>query len=102
VFVPHPLDPPQAHARGEFRINPLYIETEPPAADPGEDAQVLFRLRFPSDDYEQEYGACRRYLPEEVAIPRRALRSIAEGRVPDELADLARRRVIVDLPRRYY
>ena len=102
VFVRHPLEPPPARARGEFRINPLYVEAAPGASEGGEDEHVRFRLRFPSDDYEQEYGACRQYLPEDVAITRRALRAIAEGRVPDELADLARRRVIVDLPRRYY
>jgi uncharacterized protein YbaR (Trm112 family) len=104
VFVPHAIEPPAVHARGEFRINPLYVEVETPAAaGPGrDDGEVRFRLRFPSDDYEQEYGACRRYLPDEVTMTRRALRTIAEGRVPDELAELARRRVIVDLPRRYY
>ena len=104
VFMPHAIDPPPTRARGEFRINPLYVEVgTPEASGPArDDGNVRFRLRFPSDDYEQEYGACRRYLPEEVTMTRRALQTIAEGRVPDELADLARRRVIVDLPRRYY
>jgi uncharacterized protein YbaR (Trm112 family) len=104
VFARHPLDPPPARARGEFRVNPLYVQAESPggagrAGD--EDDPVRFGLRFPSDDYEQEYGACRQYLPEEVTITRQALRTLAEGRVPDEVADLVRRRVIVDLPLRY-
>ena len=98
VFVPHALDPPPSRARGEFRINPLYVAVEASA----DVTNVRYRLQFPSDDYEQEYGACRRYLPEEITIPRHALEALDEGRVPDELADLVRRRVIVDLPKRYY
>jgi hypothetical protein len=98
VFARHPLEAPPSLAAGEFRLNPLYVET----GSAGAADALRFRLRFPSDDYEQEYGACRQYLPEEVTISRRALAAIAEGRVPDELADLVRRRVIVDLPKRYY
>ena len=98
VFAQHPLETPPARAAGEFRLNPLYVETGSPAT-----ADALrFRLRFPSDDYEQEYGACRQYLPEEVTIGRRAFAAIAEGHVPGDLTDLVRRRVIVDLPKHYY
>ena len=60
------------------------------------------RLRFPSEDYEQEYGACRQYLPEEVALDPAAAAALATGRVSPEIADLVRRKVIVDLPKRYY
>ena len=81
--------------RGEFRINPLYAV----AAD-GD--QLRLQLRFPSEDYEQEYGACRRYLPETVVIDRSAARALGEGRLPPDLADLVRRRVIIDLPKCYY
>jgi len=96
VFAPHPIEAPPGRPRGEFRVNPLYAEID------GDGDPIRFRLRFPSEDYEQEYGACRRYLPEEVAIARPVLRALAEGRVPDGLGDLIRRRVIVDLPRLYY
>jgi len=95
VFVPHALEPLPHQAQGEFRVNPLYVVSSSSAA------AVVFRLQFPSEDYEQEYGACRQYLPEEVAIRREALSGLAAGRVPAELSDLVRRRVIVDLPRRY-
>src|SRR5262249_38385778 len=71
VFVPHPLEPPPNDAQGEFRVNPLYVESGASAAS------VVFRLRFPSEDYEQEYGACRQYLPEEVTIPREGLSALA-------------------------
>jgi len=93
VFQPHPIEAPRAN--GELRVNPLYAAEQ-------EGDQVRFRLRFPSDDYEQEYGACREYLPETVVLDRRTLAAISEGRVPADLEDLVRRRVIVDLPRRYY
>jgi hypothetical protein len=95
VFVPHVLEPPPRQAAGDFRVNPLYAVAGSSAAS------VVFRLQFPSEDYEQEYGASRRYLPDEVTIGREALAALDAGRVPDELADLLRRRVIVDLPRRY-
>src|SRR5262245_25346441 len=96
VFAAHPLDalPPPA-ATGEFRLNPLY------AATPNGDS-VRLRLHFPSGDYAEEYGACREYLPDEVVVDRRALSSLPAATVSGELADLARRRVVLDLPRRYY
>jgi uncharacterized protein YbaR (Trm112 family) len=93
VYTPHRLEP--ASWSGELRLNPLYeVEHE------GE--QVRLRLRFPSEDYEQEYGACRQYLPDTVVLDRGALSALEAGRLPADLAELARRRVIVDLPRRYY
>lgn len=94
VFKPHPLEAPGA-LRGEYRLNPLY------SAEPAGEG-VRLRLRFPSEDYEQEYGACRQYLPEEAVVDQAALSDLAAGRLPPDLADLARRRVILDLPKRYY
>jgi uncharacterized protein YbaR (Trm112 family) len=94
VFGRHPLDPPAA-ARGEYRLNPLY------AAD-ADGSRVRLRLQFPSDDYAQEYGACRRYLPDEVEVSRSDLDRLPAATLPGSLADLARRRVILDLPKRYY
>ena len=64
--------------------------------------QMCLRLQFPNDDYEQEYGACRQYLPDEVAVGREALATLPASSVSGPLADLARRRVILDLPKRYY
>ncbi len=94
VFTRHPL-PQATSAGGELRINPLYTVT----AD-GERGRL--HLGFPSEDYEQEYGAIRRYLPEELTLDRSAIASIATGQVSGELAELVRRKVIVDLPKRYY
>jgi uncharacterized protein YbaR (Trm112 family) len=94
VFAAHPLAAPTSTS-GELRVNPLY------AAEPDGD-RVRFRLRFPSEDYEQEYGACRQYLPEAFDLGRGDLDAIAGGRLTPELAELRRRRAIVDLPKLYY
>ena len=95
VFARHPLDPPPAAPRGQYRLSPLYV------AEPAGD-RIRLRLQFPSADYEEEYGACRQYLPEEAVIDRAAWTALEAGHLPGELADLARRRVILDLPLRYY
>jgi uncharacterized protein YbaR (Trm112 family) len=94
VFERHPLDP-LTSARGEFRVNPLY------RVEPG-GGRTRLRLQFPSDDYEQEYGACRRYLPDQTEIDRADLESLPVQTASGALADLAKRRVILDLPKRYY
>jgi uncharacterized protein YbaR (Trm112 family) len=94
VFAQHPVPEP-GPATGELRINPLY------AVDPDGD-QVRLRLDFPSDDYEQEYGACREYLPDQLTLDRSAIASLETGQVSGELLDLLRRKVVVDLPKRYY
>jgi uncharacterized protein YbaR (Trm112 family) len=99
VYARHALPIPTA-AAGEFRINPLYVQAEEPAVAASSGTRL--RLRFPSEDYEQEYGACREYLPEEVALDPAAAAALATGRVSPEIADLVRRKVIVDLPKRYY
>lgn len=95
VFRPHAQEPPSA-ARGEYRVNPLY-EVQ------ADGNRLLLSLRFPSTDYEDEYGACRRYLPEEAAIDIGRLNALQTGGpLTNDLADLVQRRVLLDLPRRYY
>src|SRR5262245_12870810 len=94
VFARHSLALPNA-AVGEFRLNPLYVaETN--------GTNVSLRLRFPGDDYEQEYGACRRYLPDEAEIGRSVLDALPTAQVSGLLADLVRKRVVLDLPKHYY
>jgi uncharacterized protein YbaR (Trm112 family) len=94
VWRPYPLEEP-GDAWGEFRINPLY------ASEPEGD-QVRLRLRFPSEDYEEEYGAARSYLPEEVIVERADVDALPSTRLSSGLTSLARRRVVLDLPKRYY
>jgi len=94
VFKSHQVDHPRA-VRGTLRINPLYGTVR-------NGDQLRLRMRFPSADYEDEYGACRRYLPEEVTIDAAALEALESGGRPAALEELIRRRVIVDLPTYYY
>jgi hypothetical protein len=94
VFARHPLPPPDT-AAGDFRINPLY-------AVEADGDRVRLRLRFPSEDYEQEYGACRQYLPDEVTVDSAVLSALPAAAVSGPLADLARRRIVLNLPKRYY
>lgn len=94
VFRAHRLDLPQA-ARGEYRVNPLYrVEREA--------GRARLHLEFPSADYEEEYGAARLYLPDDVIVDDEAVAALPASRLPAALGDLARRRVILDLPRHYY
>jgi hypothetical protein len=94
VFVPHPQAKP-SDATGELRINPLY------ALEPDGD-RVRLRLEFPNEEYADEYGAGRQYRPETLTLEQSAIDSLATGRVSGELIELVRRKVIVDLPKRYY
>jgi uncharacterized protein YbaR (Trm112 family) len=94
VFTPHRLARPVV-ARGEFRVNPLYTTT--PDGD-----NIRLTLRFPSEDYEQEYAACRQYLPAEVSVARATLATLPARALSAPLEALVRQRVVVDLPERYY
>ena len=100
VWRAHAIDPPGAPraagtARGRWRINPLY------ASSTHTDG-VRLRLAFPTADYEDEYGACRRYLPEEAAIDRAGLAALEAGVLSPSLAVLAAQRVVLELPEGYY
>ena len=95
VFRPHPVPPPPSMASGELRLNPLYEQH-------AEGNGIRLRLKFPNEEYEEEYGACRQYLPETLTIDRQTLAALESGRVAGELVELVRRKVIVDLPNRYY
>ena len=71
-----------AAGAGELRINPLYAE------EPDGD-RVRLTLAFPNDEYADEYGACRQYLPETLTLERSAIQSLATGRVAGELRRIA-------------
>ena len=93
VFARHPLEQPAV--TGELRINPLYTQQ-------AEGEHLRLTLAFPNEEYAEEYGACLQYLPETLTLERSIVASLAAGRVSDEMIDLRRRKVIVDLPKRYY
>ena len=79
----------------EWRINPLYAVTE-------RDGRLDLRLTFPDAAYEDEYGACKRYLPEVATLAASDLETLQAGRSVAAITDLVRRRVLVALPKRYY
>jgi hypothetical protein len=93
IFRKHPLPDP-TRARGELRLNPLYAAT-------ADGARTELRLRFPDEYYEEEYGACRRYLPEAITLERRVVEAVEAGRRSDEVLELVRRRIVLDVPPRY-
>jgi uncharacterized protein YbaR (Trm112 family) len=96
VFTRHPIAVPMT-ASGVFRLNPLY------GVQAGGSATVAtLQLRFPNDEYQDEYGACRRYLPEALEVERRLLDALPSPSAPPEMAELVRRRIVLDLPDRYY
>jgi len=76
------------------RINPLYkVERK------GEDA--VLQLQFPSPDYEEEFGACKRYLPERVELKAGTLKRLAAGEIDGALRELAENYVLLDVPKGY-
>lgn len=87
--------PPGVQVEGELRVNPLYH-----VARDGRD--TVLTLTFPTPEYEEEFGGCRRYLPDTVRVPADLTGSIAPALVGPDFADLRRRHVIIDAPPRYY
>jgi uncharacterized protein YbaR (Trm112 family) len=94
VYARHALDSP-ASRPGHYQINPLYNVAV-------QGANLYLRLQFPNSDYEDEYGACKQYLPDEAVIERAALELLQQGGTIGSLDELIRRRVIVKLPEKYY
>ncbi len=100
VFARHPLSGGGVStgsdiSTGRWRLNPLYRLRE-------QDGRVEGTLQFPSDDYADEYGACRQYLPDSFTIASADVQALGRGLLPEPLHDLVRRRVILSLPDRYY
>lgn len=94
VFATHPIRRAPLPI-GEWRVNPLYVVEETTSSLHGV-------LRFPSPDYADEYGACRKYLPEAVEIDRAALKALQDEGLTGPLDDLIRRRVVLQVPRLYF
>lgn len=93
VLRTHPLQSDRATA-GMLRTNPLYEATE-------DGPNTRLRLRFPTPEYEEEFGACRRYLPDEVALDATTMNDVENGSRSSRVLELLRRRVVLELPERY-
>jgi uncharacterized protein YbaR (Trm112 family)/SAM-dependent methyltransferase len=80
--------------QGELKVNPLY------RVDPRGDSSVL-TLTFPTPEYEEEFGACRQYLPLTVTLPGDLTGPIKPAALGPQYDELRRRRVIIDAPLDY-
>jgi hypothetical protein len=80
--------------QGELRVNPLY------RVDQRGESAVL-TLAFPTPEYEQEFGACKEYLPSIVNVHADLTGPIARDALGADGEELRRRRVIIDAPPHY-
>lgn len=93
IFRRWPL-PPLPPMRGELRVNPLYrVERR--------GAGSVLTLHFPTEEYDDEFGECRRYLPESLTIPGDASGAIDPAAAGVDVGALRRRKVLIDVPRGY-
>ena len=79
---------------GELRVNPLY------RVERHGNSSVL-TLTFPTPEYEEEFGECRRYLPDRVTVDADLSGAILPAMLGSEGDELRRRRVIIDAPPHY-
>jgi len=93
LFQRYELPPEQAVA-GELKVNPLYrVERH--------GGSSILTLTFPTPEYEEEFGACRRYLPDRVTVDADLTGPILPAMLGSEGDELRRRRVIIDAPPHY-
>lgn len=86
--------PEPAAVAGVLAVNPLYaVEVR--------DGRSVLTLRFPTPEYEEEFGYCRRYLPDRITVAGDLSGPLEPRRLGPRYAELRRRRVILDLPPRY-
>lgn len=76
---------------GVLTLNPLY------RVEQAAEASVL-TLTFPSPEYEEEFGACRRYLPDHITVEGDLAAPITPDALGPDHARLVERRVIIDAP----
>jgi uncharacterized protein YbaR (Trm112 family)/SAM-dependent methyltransferase len=80
--------------QGELKVNPLYrIDLQ--------GSSSVLTLTFPTPEYEEEFGACKQYLPSTVTVPGDLTGPIVPGTLGPQYDDLRRRRVIIDVPSEY-
>ena len=86
--------PDTVAVRGEIVVNPLYgVEWR--------DGRSILTLTFPTPEYEAEFGACRRYLPDTVTVDANLTGRVEPAMLGTRYEDLRRRRVLIDMPPRY-
>jgi uncharacterized protein YbaR (Trm112 family) len=79
---------------GELRVNPLYrVERR--------GSSSILTLTFPTPEYEEEFGGCRRYLPDSVTVDADLSGVIVPATLGSAYEDLRRRRIVIDAPPQY-
>ena len=93
VFRKHHVADPGA-LTGELRINPLYrVEAR--------GARAQLTLAFPTPEYEEEFGAVRRYLPDSLTLDVDPRGPLTPAQFGAGYTDLRRRRILLDTPPNY-
>jgi uncharacterized protein YbaR (Trm112 family)/SAM-dependent methyltransferase len=83
--------PEDGDVRGELAVNPLYrVERR--------GGSTILTLDFPTPEYEAEFGACRRYLPDRVEVAGDLTGPIRSEALGSRWAELRRSRVLIDAP----
>jgi hypothetical protein len=94
VFARHTV-PTRLDVTGELRVNPLYrVEVR--------QGRSHLELAFPTPEYEDEFGACKRYLPASLELPGDCTGILDPAAFGGAYAELRHRRVLLDTPPRYY
>ena len=93
LFRVHEL-PTVPRVVGKLRVNPLYRVGRQGGA-------CMLTLTFPTPEYEEEFGDCRRYLPQRVIVDADVTGAIGPEQLGPRIDELRRRRVIIDAPPRY-
>jgi uncharacterized protein YbaR (Trm112 family) len=79
---------------GDLIVNPLYrIARDGPAS--------VLTLAFPTQTYEDEFGECRRYLPDSLIVRADLTTPHVSKPAGIDVESLRRRRVLIDAPRHY-
>ena len=79
---------------GELVVNPLYrVERR--------NGRSILVLSFPTPEYEEEFAAARRYLPDIVTVDADLTGRVDPTMLGTRYEDLRRRRVLIDAPPRY-
>ena len=94
IFRKHQVPDPGVLV-GELRINPLYrVESQ--------GAQAQLTLTFPTPEYEEEFGAVRRYLPDSLTLEVDPRGPLTPAQFGAGYTDLRRRRILLDAPAHYF
>ena len=86
--------PDQLEVTGKLQVNPLYKIDH-------RNGQSFLQLSFPNPDYEAEFSACRRYLPDTLTIDADLRNPISPASLGARYTELRRCRVLIDAPPRY-